>query len=145
MLSINAFPKMKFPYAITIRSNYGGTKRLKVLWSWTAEHVLSVPFKNVNKSQIIFKEFVGLGWVGVVVHKRWGLEHKTVVIFSFPTSLLYWNCKGKHQEEDLFPPCMVSIRLFLLFFCFWNVGLNSVLLERLLQWRNTWVHTFFFI
>lgn len=56
--------------------------------------------------------------MGVVVNKRWGLEHKRVVIFSFPTSLLYGNCKGQHQEEDLFPPCMVSIRLFLLFFLF---------------------------
>lgn len=64
------------------------------------------------------------------VHKRWGLEHKKVVIFTFPTSLLYGNCKGQHQEEDLFPPCMVSTYTAL--FIFFNVGLNSVLLGRLL-------------
>lgn len=70
-------------------------------------------------------------WEGVVVHKSWGLEHKRVVIFTFSTSLLYGNGKGQHQEEDLFPPCMDSILLFYYHYFFY-VGLNSVLLGRLL-------------
>lgn len=95
----NAFPKPKFPFCPIIRSHYGGTKTLNELCSWTTEYVLCVPFKNTCNGRIIW----GIGWgLGVAVQKPWCWNPKRLSFSTFPTSPLYRNGRGQHQDEDFF-------------------------------------------